>query len=416
MNRYLPPLPADELQHYADLVIHSGVALYPGQKLIIGCGVADYGFALLLADSAYRAGAAFVKIDAGSNYMAKSRIAHSRDDHLSWLPEYLTARYNEQLADDWALIRIDNTSEMEILQGVDSDKLDTISRALSVKARLLRQHMSRHHHTWCVIASPNAWWADQVLSDESGDRLTALWEVIRKVMRLDRPDPAAAWREHTERLDARCSRLNSAGLDRLHFKGPGTDLHVGLSERSQWLGGSCMTPDGRVFIPNMPTEEIFTTPDWRRTEGKVSVTRPVKVMETLVEGAWFHFKNGRVTDFGADSGLEVLKKYLEVDDGASFAGEIALVDSGSPIFQSGYIFSSILYDENASCHIALGNGYPTGIRDGEKLRSNEELREAGCNVSLVHRDFMIGSSEVSVTGLTTGDDAIEIIRNGSFVE
>jgi aminopeptidase len=224
-----------------------------------------------------------------------------------------------------------------------------------------------------------------------------------------------AWKDHAATLKRRCEAMNDSGIRSLRITGPGTDLNIELCSESIWIGGPCTTPDGRVFIPNMPTEEIFTTPDYRKTSGKVSVTRPVKVMETLVDGAWFEFKDGRVIQFGADSGREVLEKYLSVDEGASFVGEIALVDSSSPIYQSGCIFSSILYDENASCHLALGNGYPTGLKNGSTLRGKQQLLDAGCNVSLVHRDFMIGSPEINIDGITRDGTIVPVLSDGRFV-
>ena len=204
-------------------------------------------------------------------------------------------------------------------------------------------------------------------------------------------------------------------LDHLRFESEGTDLTIGLNSISRWEGGPAPLPDGRLFFPNLPTEEVFTTPDFSRTEGTVRVTKPLKVLEAMVEGAWFRFEKGKAVEFGADKGRDVLEKYLNMDEGSAYLGEIALVDENSPIASSGLLFGSILYDENASCHIALGGGYPTCLNLPAGVESDEDLKAHGCNISLVHTDFMIGSSDSDVTGYDCDGKEYPIIRKGSFV-
>jgi len=229
------------------------------------------------------------------------------------------------------------------------------------------------------------------------------------------PDPAGFWISHGAELAERAARLNRMRLDSVRFKGPGTDFEVGLAELSEWHGGPDTTRDGRVFCPNVPTEEVFTTPDCRRANGRVAFTRPVLVpiVGKIVEGGWLEFKDGKVVDHGARSGKDVLDTYLNIDEGTGSLGELALVDATSPVFLADRIFYNILFDENAACHIALGSAYAKCLRGGESM-SEKELSAAGANSSSAHTDFMIGAPNVDVTGMTREGKEVEIISSGRF--
>ena len=252
---------------------------------------------------------------------------------------------------------------------------------------------------WCVAALPTPEWAAKVMQREASDEAAeALWQTMLPILRLDREDPKAAWRENSDLTERRGIDLTSGNFEIYHFKGPGTDLKVYSNPNHVWEGGDLMSDAGHVFIPNIPTEEVFTTPDWRRTSGRASVTRPVEVLGANVDKAWFEFEGGRVVDYGASEGKEKLDAYFEIDEQARYLGEVALVDSSSPIFQSGKVFHNILYDENAACHIALGSGYPTAVKGGVDMNA-EEQSAAGINQSILHTDFMIGSEEVNVIGI-----------------
>ncbi|GAB6089924.1 aminopeptidase [Spirochaeta dissipatitropha] len=410
------------LDKYAELVVKAGVALKERQCLLISTGVHTYDIAREIAKAAYSEGAKYVEIRVTDNQLTRYRIEHGPEDSLSYVPNTVISDGNLQIAEDWARIRIDSTEELDVLKGVDSTKLGQITKAQRGALSVLRDKMMRHKHQWLVIAAPGPRWAaktfggpdagiDPVLDAERTERL---WAEMVKILRLDTADPVAEWKRLGRILKDRGEKLNAMQLDAIRFNGPGTDLTVALAATAIWAGGPSKTPDGTWFEPNLPTEEIFTTPDFRRTSGRVKCTKPVKVLETLVQGAWFEFTDGKVSDFGADEGCDILEKYFDIDEGARFLGELALVDATSPIYQSGLLFNSILYDENASCHIALGAGYPFCLSNADDLKNPEQLKKAGCNVSMVHTDFMIGGPDVDVTGIGRDGKEYAIIRNGSF--
>lgn len=404
------------MKKYAEVVLKKGINLYKGQCLTVSAGPDDFNFALILEDEAYRLGAKYVDLNLRSNYSIQSRIRHSEKDALGFVPSFVAAEMNEKIAYDWASIRIDNTGEIDVLKDADPAGLDAMFRAARIARKRVLEMSSRHILTWCVIASPNPKWAAKVMgTDGDNETYEVFNKVVESILRLDTPDPVAAWSEHEASLRRRCALLNDFHLDRLVFKTASTNLEVGLTRNSIFEGGAKDTPDGRWFIPNIPTEEVFTTPDYRRTNGTVHCTRPVRVMETELSGVWFVFKDGKVADFGADSHKDVLENFLNTDDGARFLGEVALVDNRSPIYKSGLVFNSILFDENASCHIAVGKGYPTCLRNGMSLNTDEALRAEGCNTSLVHTDFMIGADDLSVTGIDGDGKRIRIIEDGMFV-
>ncbi len=401
---------------YAEVVLKKGVNLYRGQCLTINAAPDDLEFALILEEEAYRLGAKFVDLNIKSNLSTKHRIVHSDKDALSFVPSFVQSEMNEKIAHDWASIRIDNTGEIDVLKDADPAMLDVLFRAARIARKRSLEVSTKHILTWCVIASPNPKWATKVLGSNMDSETFEIFDkVIQSILRLDQEDPVEAWTAHDLSLRRRSSLLNDLKIDRLLFKSGETDLEIGLTPSSVFEGGAKATPDGRWFIPNIPTEEVFTTPDYRRTNGTVRCTRPVRVMETELKGVWFTFKNGRVEDFGADCHRDVLENFVNTDEGARRLGEVALVDSRSPIYKSGLVFSSILYDENASCHIALGKGYPTCLRNGLSLNTDEALLNAGCNTSLVHTDFMIGSDDLSVTAIDSAGQSIAIIDRGIFV-
>lgn len=402
---------------YCELIIKVGVNLYKGQSLMIGSSVQNSDFALELADTAYKAGAKHVEILYFSNKLKKSKIENTDNpENLKFQPSFYSSRMYEVIGDDWAFVRIDNLEEIDELKNTDTDKLGIFMKKEQEINTPMSTAVSTGKICWCIVAAPGPKWAAKVFnSDPSDENTKKLSDSLVKVLRLDRNDPIEEWRLHGERLRDRSNKLDDMKIDKLVFTGPGTDLEIGLNKTSLWKAGFTTAKNGRAFIANIPTEEVFTTPDFKRTNGKVRVTKPVKVLENLLTGIWFEFKDGKIVDFGADSKREILEKYFATDEGANFLGEVALVDKESEIHKSGLIFNSILYDENAACHIALGRGIATCLSNKDELTSPEEMKKNGCNYSLVHTDFMIGSDEINVTAVTQDGKQIEILKMGAFV-
>jgi aminopeptidase len=406
----------DELKSkYVDLLLQTGLNLQAGQKLYLTSEAIHHSFLADIADAAYRAGASYVEVDAGNPNVGKSRILHAAEETLGFIPEYKRAMYEEMSNDDWTRMALVGPEDPDLLKDVDQQRNAALQRSARNAVKPLLDSCSAARISWCLAALPTPRWGAKVFDvPPDADAEEKLWNAMVPILRLDHDSPADTWKQLAATLGARCDALNAASISTLHFEGPGTDLRVALTPKAQWRGGSVQGEKEIPFIPNLPTEEVFTTPDCTKTEGRASVTRPVHVMGDSVEGAWFEFKEGRVVDFGADKGAEQLEAWLGMDDRGRYLGEIALVDGNSPVFQSGLIFHNILYDENAACHFALGNGYTFGIRGGDKM-SEEQLRDLGVNISILHTDFMIGSAAINVTGHPTDGDPVPILREGKFV-
>ena len=412
---------SDDIGAYAELIV-SMVNIDRGRNLQIRGEPVHWDLMQEIAAAAYRRGARYVAARSVHPGLLKARIDHSAEEYLDYVPSQLSAMNDIMISEEWAVVSIASREDPDFLANVDDERNARIGKATEQAMMPFRRALQADRFPWIVAANPTEGWARKVFGAAPGGGAAAaaqapletLWQAMRPILRLDRPDPAAAWSEHTERLKRRAAVLDELHVEWLHFEGPGTDLWVGIPDKALWVGGPGKTPGGLEFLPNLPTEEVFTTPDYRRTTGRVAVTRPVTVMNKVVDGAWFEFSDGKVVDFGAERNADVIARFLEMDAGAAYAGEIALVDAGSPIFQSGRVFYNILLDENAACHIALGGAYPGCIEGGEKL-TDEELPSIGANVSFVHTDFMIGSEQIQVTAQTYDGREVAMLRDGRFV-
>ncbi len=398
---------------YADVILKSGINLQENQPVLIRTEVGQRGFAGVLARRAYELGASFVQVQMNDPRIDRSRIDAAREDSLDFVPSFIPPTYRAYVDENWASIGLVGPETPDIFEGVDSGRLGRARKAASIAAREWLQRVSSNEIAWNVCLYPTPGWAEKVLGD-AVDWEARIWKHLVPILRLDAGDPAAAWELHDRELKRRAGHMNAARYDLIRFKGPGTDLTVGMRPNRRFLGGRGLAKDGRAFFANIPTEEIFSTPDAGRTEGTVRCTRPVEVMGTNVEGAWFRFEKGTAVEFGAEKNAAVLEQFLKLDERGRFLGEVALVGTDSPIYRSGRIFHSILFDENAACHIALGNGY-TECVEGAAGKSSEDLLADGCNVALVHVDFMIGSDAVSVFGVRGDGREERVIDNGRFV-
>ncbi len=402
-------------EKYANLLLETGINISEGQSIKIGAEPIHWDFVNILEELAYKKGAKFVRCEIDHPRSTVIRSQHQKDQYLGTIPTYMEKTFDTYVEEQWAFMRFDGAEDPEIYSEVDQKRNAANVKALRQASKKMMEAAMSGRCRWNVAGLPTPKWAAKVMGGEPNQKtFEAFWKVMIPILRLDREDPAAAWKELSDTLKKRSKFLNDKKLASVHFTGPGTDLNIELLPQSQWVGGAIESTDGKIFFPNLPTEEVFTAPNAAKTNGTVRVTRPVKVLGEAVHNAWFKFDQGQVVDYGADNkGKELLTQYFEIDPKAKFLGEVALVDVSSPIFKSEKIFDSILFDENAACHIALGNGVSMGIQGGDKMKE-DELEQLGCNKSLLHTDFMIGSPEVSVTGKTFSGETIQIIDKGSF--
>jgi aminopeptidase len=406
------------LEKYA-IVILSSLNLQEGQNLLIRTEPVHWEFASIIAAEAYKMGARYVRVDSNeieNLLLYKARIEHSKEEYLNYVPLFRTEIMHLLIKENWALIALNGTEDPELLSTLDPVRNAITGKAIAIAKEPFREAVQNNRIQWIVAFAPTEILAGKILNTRpSVKAVDKLWEILTPILHLEDPDPAATWVLRGETLKKRSAKLTGLKLKEVYFKGAGTDLRIGLTQKATWVGGSSTSTSGIDFLPNIPTEEVFTAPDFRKTEGRVRITRPVLVpsIGKMIEGAWLVFKNGKLIDYGAEKGKDVLDQYLAMDPNAAYLGELALVDSNSPIFKSGKIFYNILFDENASCHIALGSAYPDCFEGGGKM-SDELLIKNGVNVSNLHTDFMIGSPEVEVSALTWEGNKIDIIINGEF--
>jgi aminopeptidase len=401
------------IEDYARLIVHTGVGIYPGQCLQIKTGAENYWFAQKIAEIAYECGALLVDIRIDDLKLVRKRIDAQDPEQLGVVPDYAKLVDYEMMVKDWAYIRIDNTEDRQWLEDVDAQKLSAYKSGISRSGTLYRQSRMRNEHPWCVVCAPGPIWAKSVLGPDA--TVEEFWNILAPILRLDTNDPAAAWKQHAGKLLERSRFLDNLKIATLHFTSAKTDLTIGFTEAHRWMGGGDPLPNGSWFMANIPTEEVFTTPDRLFAQGHVTTTRPVSVMDSLVEDVELEFKDGKVVSCTARVGQHIMDRFLDTDEGARYLGEVALVGEDSPIARSNRIFHSILFDENASCHLALGAGYPSCLANAEHLSTDEKLLEAGCNNSLVHTDFMIGSPDMDIAAYTRTGEQVQIMRNGKFV-
>ncbi len=404
------------LDRYAELIVRKGCNVQPGQSLYLGADSLSCDFAVKVAEAAYEAGARYVQVDLVDERFQRARLNLSQEKFLDHVPRHVPIRMDEAIDDQGAMIRLVGSGDPEVLSGLDAERSNRcrLAHHKAVK-RFFDEGIGRSMVQWCVASAATIGWAESIFADSRGEEACQqLWRQLLKIVRADREDFLQAWDDHSASLALRSAALNQLELDHILFSGPGTDLTVGLSPRARFEGGSIRSQRGNEFIPNLPTEEVFTTPDWRKTQGDVRVTRPFLVNGTLVKDLRMTFRDGVLVNFEASSGQETLRSYVDSDEGARRLGEVALVGIDSPVYQSGHVFREILLDENAACHIAVGNAYKSCLDDGVNL-SKEQLEEIGFNASSAHTDMMISDEEVDVMGVTSGGKEVELLHGGAWV-
>ncbi len=394
------------LRDYAQLIVRVGVNLQPGQVLAVSALLEHAPLARAIARASYAGGARYVDVHYADQHVRRAHIAQATEGDLGFSPPWLVQRMRDLGEQGGALCAITGNPEPELYADLDGERVGR-ARMREVAEESLK--LTDGLCNWTIVAYPNEGWARTVLGEPDVERL---WEAVSHAVRLDRPDPVAAWREHIGRLQERAEALNERRFDHLRYRGPGTDLTVALHPDSIWQS-ALDESRGIEHVANIPTEEVFTTPDARRTQGTVRSTKPLQIQGTIVRGLEVRFEGGRAVEVHADSGEEMMRAHVATDDGSSRLGEVALVDGHSAVGETGLVFYDTLFDENAASHIALGASIVRAVPWAPDA-GTEERHERGVNHSSIHTDFMIGSNELEVDGVTGAGDAVPILRNGDW--
>ena len=405
----------ESLRKYADVVVRVGVGLRAGQRLMVRAPVEAAPFVRETVTAAYRAGARLVEVLWSDDAVDLARFALAPRDSFDELPTAIPDALLKGGERGDAVLSV-YAADPKLLEGQDSTLVSRVERARSAYVLPFSRKISGKELNWCVVACAIPSWAARVFPAAGDGAVARLWEEIFRTCRVDRPDPVRAWEEHVADLARRRAFLEQKQYAALRFRGPGTDLTVGLPGRHVWMGGRSETGATKIpFVANLPTEEVFTTPHRERVDGVVRATKPLGYTGSLIEDFELRFEKGRAVGVKAARNEAVLRKLVETDDGAARLGEVALVPHGSPISASGILFYNTLFDENASCHVALGRSYRVCVAGGDAM-SDEEFARAGGNESLVHVDFMIGSGEMDVDGLAKDGRSEPVMRAGEWAE
>jgi aminopeptidase len=385
----------DRLERYAELAVRVGANVQPGQEVFVHGAVEHADLVRALTRQSYRAGASYVNVRYTDQHVRRAMIELGPDEALTYAPEW--QKTMETATAGNALLGTMGDPEPELLADLDGDR---VGRARSPEIAEIRQQQHRDHSlNWCGVGAPTEGWARQVLGEPDVERL---WELVAFCFRLDEPDPVAAWREHLDRLDARAAALTGLRPDALRYRGPGTDLIVGLLPSARWGSARFRTSGGIDYVANMPTEEIFTTPDPGRAQGTLRSTLPLSLDGHLLRGLELTFEDGRIVQVEAESGADMVRSHLATIENADRLGELALVTKESRVGQTGTLFYNTLFDENATCHIAYGAGLPYAF-DGEP--------DDAMNESNIHVDFMVGGPELEVDAVLADGAEVPLIRD-----
>jgi len=407
--------PLNRMENYARLLVRVGINLQKSQTLVIASPIDCAEFARVAQAEAYRAGAREVVMRWIDEKSAKITYDMAPDAIFDEFPSWAKEFFNGY-ADSGAAFLTIHASDPELMKDVDPKRISRLSKARNIALERFRMLQMSNKSVWCVASVPTPAWATKVFPGvPAAQAVDALWDAIYKAVRVDRDDPVQAWRDHQAALDLRLAFLNGHAFSALRYKnGRGTDLTVALPKGHVWWGGGDRYEEGGyVFVPNMPTEEVFTMPRRDGANGRIVASMPLNHNGNLIEDFWFRLEDGLVVDFGAGKGADTLKELLDTDEGARRLGEVALVPFDSPISNLGILFYNTLFDENASCHFALGKAYPTCLSGGTDM-DEKALLAAGVNDSLTHVDFMVGSADLEITGIGPDGAEVPVFRNGNF--
>ena len=409
------PFDTKMLDKLAEVAVQVGLGLEPGQNLVLTAPVEALPLVRRIAAAAYRAGAANVTPILSDEAVTLARFEHGTDVAFDSAPDWLYKGMGEAFANNAARLAISADNPL-LLKGQDPDKTSRASKANSTAYKPALEKIANFDINWNIVSYPGKAWAKQVFPDLPEDEAVAkLAEAIFAASRVDRADPVAEWQAHNARLRARTEWLNAEGFSALHFTGGGTDLTVGLAKGHEWKGGASEAKNGITCNPNIPTEEVFTTPHKDRVDGVARASKPLVYQGTPIENIEVRFENGRIVEASASEGEATWKKLIDTDEGAARLGEVALVPHSSPISQSGLLFFNTLYDENAACHIAQGQCYSDCFVD-EIASDPDKVKAGGGNASLIHVDWMIGGPETDIDGIKPDGSRVPVFRKGEWAQ
>lgn len=403
----------EKQQQYARLLVKLGVNVQPGQELVVRCTAETAPFVRLVAKAAYEAGAKEVIVHFGDEILTRLRYENAPMEVFESVPAWEAESMNYYAARGAAFLSI-VSDDPEAMKGVDHAKMAARTVSADAAFRPYYERMDKNEIQWCVAAVPSPVWAKRVFPEKSEeDAVAALWKAIFKTVRVGE-NAEEKWQEHGRLLAEHSRKLNEKQFKKLHYHNSlGTDFTVGLAQNHIWAGGVDTTAGGVAFFANMPTEEVFTMPDCEQAEGVLKSALPLSHQGSLIRNFTLVFHEGKVVEYHAEEGEETLKMILDTDEGSKRLGEVALVPYDSPISQSGILFLQTLFDENASCHFALGQCYPNNMQGGELL-SKEELREKGGNCAMNHVDFMVGTSDLTIAGIASDGTETVIFKDGRW--
>lgn len=401
------------LQKYADVLVKVGINIQQDDCVQVSSDTESLPLAREIVRLCWRYGAKHVITELSDNDMALAKYEEAKEENLDFYPDFVADYSEAKLKVPYHRVHISAPS-LDLFAHIDQKKIQTAQKAALTATQHLDHYMDTGEIKWVVGACPSIRWAKELFPElDEEEALEKLWATVFSVCRVDVDDPVAAWQAHDAQLKLREKWLDEHDFDYLHYEGPGTDLVVHLAKQHKWIGGSSTTPDGIDYVANIPTEELFTTPHAQKVEGTVRSTKPLSVMGKIVEDFTFTFKDGLVVDYDAKKNKEVLDTLLGMDEGAKRLGEVALVPDSSPVSRSGILFKSTLFDENASCHFALGNAYAEAVKDGANF-SETERKALGSNKSMIHIDFMVGGPELDITGVKKDGTRVPVLRRGEW--
>ena len=404
------------LQKYADFIVRVGVNPQPGQTLIINCPLEGAPLARLCVRSAYEAGARDVQVNWQDDAVTRIRMELGSEDALTDHKGWQLRRYLDYAESEGGVCVLHLIADdPELFAGLDGAKISRVNSANRSFMQPWREYTMNDRVQWSIAALPAAPWAKKMFPElDTAAAIEAQWKLIFDTCRVTGGDPVGEWQKHLDRLNELGAKMNALDLESVHFESAnGTDLTVGLAEQAVWESAGSKNEKGVPFLPNIPTEEVFTSPDRMRADGIVYSAMPLIHHGNKVDDFWIKFEAGRVVDYDARVGKAMLASIIDTDEGAAHLGEAALISKNTPIRESGVLFYDTLYDENASCHLALGVGFPECIEGGYDM-SKEELLEHGVNVSSTHVDFMIGTDDIDITGITPDGREVVIFQNGQW--